>query len=1436
MESDSKIDIIYRFCQEKIIDSTKFIIPEVICKSHIDLKNLLEDDGVDIENIKYEIVNENNEPIINDNCFENIINTLNVILYVYDIDHSTPKTKPILDKINEFDKRLNNIEYKVNNNNDLSELSSFFNSPNIDNKDNILLNEEEDSKIDLSYIYANPLINKNDLNKKFKLKDNNYLNDINNIYNIFKSSERQYNIEFNPIINEDDFKNYLIKAPRILHISCNVYQEKNNGIYLCLENKGEYKLFSEDDIKNAIQNENKSKNIECIILNTSNINIGKCFFDAGIVNVISIFNENLYPNQNIKNEKFISCFYKQLIKGETLYDAYKKVKNEFSDIDCIFYGNNYNNKIFQNELIKKGNVKINDNCILNCKIDMDNNIRIIGRNKELYDTISFFTNFNEEKINFVYGHEGIGKEFFIKKVGTYLFERKYYSNIKFIEFSCISQDVIFSKIPPNKNNNSQSNLLLIKFDFEFNDINSFENLKNIFDKLKQRNKNSFFLFSITIPHYSDMQSYLSNFNSFRKTYLRDLEKCYREDLFKMLNYTYCDPKLSNKNKDFIIGKGYPNIIYLRVCYFNIIPDKKYKDNHINDLTNNLIIKEMISKNYVLNNIIFSLFTILYKGISNKEIQYILKGNDIKNLEEQFNLIITKTYNHILNDYFYKLDNSLIKDIYPNLNEETFNDCLKQILKLYSGILRNIIMNSDINFDISDEFNAGINQGFWLTFNNDIFQQFYYNKENDFSDKKFKYMSYYKENMKMILLKYKEHLKKILSNDILINGNFSIICDYQYIIEYFEQISICLPTLIYKLERENCKDIIDLFSEVLEDCHLNLANIRLLIFKFSISKEADFSEASKYLNLNTENAEFELCLLKLDQKFKGEKNIVFSTIYEQALEYFTKQKNYFNLSKLNYFMGKYFQENDECLTYYKEGIENAKKCDNYYLEAKINIYQSKYYLSQLKFEEAQNSLNRAEEISKVHKYKYLFKDITELSEKIYVLKAKKKKTILTFIEANQFFDTKKKPICSLSNGAFNFKQKLQSKLPKNVQIKFEMFNKSTNLQEILLSSRIIYIGSDYYDKEGNLYYEGEDGESILFPFDDFCESFNSIYDKEDIILIILGFLNSERLGDKLIKLGYSHIIMLPNIKYLNNLFSKNPTYIIQYKEFLYEFVENLLSYCVCKNLNEAFINSYNIFNKDLSNSIIPNISEDLKDRELILLKPKDYYNHIYIYNMDDDINNNISVNNNSNELEDELNQNKIDDINNIPKEISFYNQFPYIIKMFGRKNDLNYLIRNIEKLNYLILFGESGCGKTKIGIEVCKYFSMRKKFDGIDYYNLNNYHWKGKIFEKYKNNEDKSYLVICDNATQKFMKKFSKKYYPKYLQNIHCLIIVNKKYGEKNLKQLSSTFDNENEIKQFYIYLNNSVNNYNVNLDNILIKPKEKEIKNIMKSIEKFLGK
>ena len=46
---------------------------------------------------------------------------------------------------------------------------------------------------------------------------------------------------------------------------------------------------------------------------------------------------------------------------------------------------------------------------------------------------------------------------------------------------------------------------------------------------------------------------------------------------------------------------------------------------------------------------------------------------------------------------------------------------------------------------------------------------------------------------------------------------------------------------------------------------------------------------------------------------------------------TESLTLFNLSKLNYFMGKYFQENDECLTYYKEGIENAKKCDeNVYL--------------------------------------------------------------------------------------------------------------------------------------------------------------------------------------------------------------------------------------------------------------------------------------------------------------------------------------------------------------------------------------------------------------------------------------------------------------------------------------------------------------------------
>ena len=1429
MEQNKKIDIKYKYVfDNKNFPITTFIIPNVIVNSYNVLKYLLENDGVDLNSIKIQYYNpftkiyENISPNISFENFSEI--KLNLIVLENDV-------KP--DELTLFEHRLNEIENKLNKSDfsfssssskiNLSKSKSNLNLTVLESNYSSDEEEEENTFIDFSYIYANPLNKKDEPNKK--LRDNYYYNDIYNIYNIFKLSDKIYNIEFNPIIDEDDFKNYFKKPIKVLHICCNVLTEKKNGIdklFLCIENKGENKLLSDDDIKIIIQKENK-KIIECLILNTSNINISKSFYDAGILNVIGIENENMYPNINKKNENFIKNFYQLLINGKTISESFKLTKNKYSDLNCILYGNG--DKILFNN-IKEGKIQINSNCILNCKLDMENNIRMIGRNKNLYDAISFFTKYNDIKIVLIYGDEGIGKEIFMKKVGCYLFERKYYKFIKFLEIISLSQEEIISKISSLKKiiKNINSVLLLIKVDYEFNNTHAFEKLKNIFDKLKQKFPNYCFLFSITIPkkNSSNMNSFINGFNSFsyEKIQLNQLIKNYRKDLFSMLNENFCNDKISSKNEDIIIKTGYPNEIYLRACYFYIFNNKfNYKEKNITD---NFMIKQILSINNEINQKIFSYFIIAYKGISNLEINILFEGNEIQILDNQYNLIIQKYFCYILDDYFYKIDNSLIKEIQPNLDKQKFNDCLKDILRAYAGILRNIIKNSNLNFDLSEEFNAGIDYGFWLSFNNKTFNDFY--KHKDFIDKKYIYMSYYEYNIKKILEKYKENLKEILTfqlSDSDIKNNSSFICDNNDIIEYIEQISICLPTIIFKLEgKNNCIEIINLFSSILTEFSLNLANLRLLIFKCSITKDLNlFNEIIFYFENSCPSIEYELILLKIEI----EKYILDKSLYIKISKDFEKKKNFINLFRLNYLMGKNFQ-NKKCLKYYEKAIEYAKKANRYSLIIKVNLSTAEYYLSIGKCDEAQNCLNKAEKISKTKNINFLLEEINKLSIKISnAITKEKKKCALNFLEANQLFDIYYNNICSLSNSAFYFKQNIKKKISNN--IRFEIFNyeKYKEFKKILSSSKMLYIGSDYYDKEGNLYFEGEKGESILFPFYELCDIINSIENPQDISLVILGFLNSENLGNEFIKKGFPNVVIIPKNPNLDYLINSNPIFIIQFKEFFYFFVIQFLSYISSNNVNNAFSYSYIDFNDKLSNAL----NKDFSMIKFILLKSK--APNDYILDLKEDnlfTNNYYNINyynfvENKNSFQTIDKKIQIDDIEEIEnqKEIDFNDDFPYNIKMFGRKKELSELVQLIEKYNYVILYGNEKIGKTNLGIEICKYFSLRKKFDKIYY--LNPKKKKKKIARKYKG----SNLIIFDNAFQIVKQK---NFNDNLKKNIHYLFIIDKKKDEKKLFKLRDELSDENEIKQFYLYLCYVLRINNVNIENEIIK--QKSVANIIKSI------
>ena len=1434
MESNKKIDIKYTYIvHNKNIPIATFIIPNVIVNSYNVLKYLLENDGVDLNNIQIQYYNPNTkiyEDVSPNTNLENLSEIkLNLIVF-------ENEGRP--DELTLFEHRLNQIENKLNTN-DLSFSSSSskinisksnFNLT-VSNLSNFSNSVEEDENIiiDFSYIYANPLNKKDDSNKK--LRDNYYYNDIKNIYNIFKSSNKKYNIEFNPIIDEDDFKNYFKKPIKVLHICCNVLIEKKNGIdklFLCLENKGDIKLLSDGDIKNIIQKENKT-NIECLILSTSNINISKCFYNAGILNVIGIENENMYPNINKKNENFIKHLYQLLINGKTILKSFKQTKNKYSYLNCILYGNG--DKILFNN-IEEGKIQLNSNCILNCKYDMENNIRMIGRNKNLYDAVSFFTKYNDIKIVLIYGEEGIGKEIFMKKVGCYLFERKYYKFIQFLEIYSLSHEEIISKISSLKKkiNDIETVLLLIKIDYEFNNTYDFEkklkNLFDIFDILKIKFPKYCFLFSITTPknNNSIMDNFNKGFNlyNYEKIQLNQLIKNYRIDLFSMLNVNFCNEKISSQNENIIIKSGYPNEIYLRVCYFYIFNNKlKYKEEK---LTDEFIIEQILTNNnYFINQKIFSYFIIAYKGISNKELNHLCKGNEILVLDEQFNLIIQKYFFYELKDYFYKIDNSLIKEIQPKLDKIIFNDCLKNILKLYAIILRTIVKNSDLNFDLSEEFNAGIDYGIWLSFSIEILKSLY----KDFKDKDFEYMSYYEYNIKKILENYKENIKEILNyqlSDLDIKNNCSFIFDRNDIIESFEQISICLPTIIFKLEGKNkCIDIINLFSSFLDEfseSSLKLANIRLLIFKCSITKELNLlNEISKYNILNNPLIEYELILLRL----KLEKNILNDSLYDKITQFFEKEKNYINLFKLNYLMGKNFQVK-KCLKYFEKAIDYAKKSKNYSLIIKMNINKAEYYLLIEHFDKAQFCLNEAKDMCKNKKINSLLEEINELSIKISTaIDKEKKKCNLNFLEANQFFDNENKSICSLSNGAFYFKQNIQKKISNN--IRFEIFNydKYLKFKKILISSKILYIGSDYYDKEGNLYFEDEKGESILFPFDELCNIINSIENPQKISLVILGFLNSEKLGNKFIEKGFPNVVIIPNSINLDNLLNSNPIFIIQFKEFFYYFVVQFLSYISSFNLENAFSYSYIDFNDKLSNAL----NEDFTNIKLILLKSKDPNVFILDIKEDNIFNNSYYDINSYNFIEKQntfqkIEKIQIDDTEELEnlKEIEFNDDFPYNIKMFGRKKELSELIQAIEKYNYVILFGNEKTGKTKLGIEICKYFYLRKKFDKIFY--LNPKKKKKKLVRKYKG----SNLLIFDNAYQIVKQKNFNNILNK---NIHYLFIIDKKKDEKKLFKLRDelSFD-ENEIKQFYLYLCYTLKINNVNIDNEIIK--QKSVPNIIKLI------
>ena len=168
-----------------------------------------------------------------------------------------------------------------------------------------------------------------------------------------------------------------------------------------------------------------------------------------------------------------------------------------------------------------------------------------------------------------------------------------------------------------------------------------------------------------------------------------------------------------------------------------------------------------------------------------------------------------------------------------------------------------------------------------------------------------------------------------------------------------------------------------------------------------------------------------------------------------------------------------------------------------------------------------------------------------------------------------------------------------------------------------------------------------------------------------------------------------------------------------------------------------------------------------------------------------------------------------DLNNELFEKLYHN------RMYGMKKILSNLINKILKDKLIILYGDSFSGRTRICLELCKYFYMNDYFkEGIFYINYNKIkkikdrkELKGLNKIKNGNNVTKDALLVFDDLNEK-----TKNFYS-YINNLNTYIIIvidNKKNFLKDWNNYINEISKGNDKYQ-NIIKNNVFVNLNISL-------------------------
>lgn len=540
-----------------------------------------------------------------------------------------------------------------------------------------------------------------------------------------------------------------------------------------------------------------------------------------------------------------------------------------------------NDIIFKN--LRSGHLQIKSKHFpLNIKFSVDMKTSIIGRNLELYEVIKFFSsNYESKSLNkkhnqrllSIIGNQGLGKSSFAKLSGIYLYERRFFDGVYFIEIRNFNEIDLVSLICTTLDLDIQVSsiyelfkyidskiLIIFRISFNKENLGRLEEFRKFIDILLMNTNLINFIIVCVNPLLSNFETVLE---------MKKLNYTYSAKLLYILTGEYLlrnlkiDLNLLENNELVKISGGIPNkikqiagLLQEGVELKNLIQIIKkddliksdcFSDNSLSDELFEVMIKNIINSNSFIeqeiNEIIFTLKLSSY-GLIQRDLisiyenkkQFYFTALDFLNYfinNGQNIFIIKKEIKEIEQDIY------LISGIFCNLVEKyslnkidfaTQEIVFVRLIKFYANLTRNILLNlyESNNSESFMEFSAAQNYGIWLTLNKNSFtRNLNYKYEKIFNP--LKHFQHIEINLNGLLKL--EILNKFIPIEVL--GN-KLTENYLTIIESIEQLSITLPSLLKHINRlPDCMIMIKTFYNILDNFNLLLAKGRLMIFSNSV---------------------------------------------------------------------------------------------------------------------------------------------------------------------------------------------------------------------------------------------------------------------------------------------------------------------------------------------------------------------------------------------------------------------------------------------------------------------------------------------------------------------------------------------------------------------------------------------------------------------------